>query len=455
MSPVSTRQRPSLPPPPQRLMLPDIARGILSNGFEWIHVERGDLPLVDIQCVVRAGADLDAAASAGLASLTAELLEEGTFTRTGLEIAGGIDRIGAALHVHPAWDETTLSLHVLAPRLHAGLDILADVVRNASFPETEVRRRRDERLASLLQERDEPAALAARALSRAVYGPAHPYGRSARGVRATVGILERDALCALHHARYRPGTSFLVSVGAVPARSIERMVEEAFGGWSAPSMSLPAVPPAPVRAGLTLHVVDRPDAPQSELRIGRSGPPRVTPDHAALLVLNTVLGGAFTSRLNLKLREEKGFTYGARSSFAFRRGPGPFVAGAAVATRDTAEAVADALNEIRRLAEAPVPEAELERARSYLVLGVPRRLETAAAMAGQLADLHLHGLDLTELVTLPARVQAVRVDEVQASAREWLDVDRMSVVVAGDAAQVRGPLEALGHGDARIETVET
>lgn len=434
----------SLPPPlgvPPALQVPAVVRGRLANGLEWLHVERADLPLVDVQVVIRSGGATDPEDLAGLAALTAEAVEEGTVTRTGFEIADGIDRLGASLRIRAGWDATMLALHALSERLPDAFDLAADILRNATFPEAEVRRRRDERIASLIQERDEPAALAARAIVECIYGD-HPYGRSPAGTSDSVGRLDRDVLVELHRARYRPGNAFVVSVGAVPAGALEALLQRTLGDWS--GGATPAPPAGPARpAPPALDLVDRPGAPQSELRIGTVGPARRSPDHAILLVLNTLLGGAFTSRLNLKLREEKGFTYGARSSFAFRRDGGPFVAGAAVGTDSTAEAVEDALLEIRRLSEERVPEPELERARSFLELSLPRRLETGAAMAAQLADLHLHGLDEHDLVAVLEQVARVSPDDILAAARRWLDPDRLSVVVVGDAERIRSSLERL------------
>jgi len=453
--PVVERVQPALADAPPVPTMPDLAQGRLSNGIEWLHVERPGLPLVDVLIVVRAGADLDSPVTAGLASLTAELLEEGTHARTGLEVAASIDHLGASLSIRPGWDETSIGLHTLAPRLSDGLLITADVLRNASFPDAEVSRLREERRASLLQERDEPTAIAARALAESIYGNAHPYGTAPRGTRASVATLDRHALATFHRVRYHPSSVFTVSVGEVPAQQMADQLERVLGDWTADATGQGPIPWVAAPNGVIIHLVDRPGAPQSEIRIGCAGPHRATPDYAQLVVLNTILGGAFTSRLNLKLREEKGFTYGARSHFAFRRGPGPFVAGTAVATPNTAEAVQDALREIARLRDEPVPATELERARNYLALGLPRRIETGSAMAAQLADLHLHGLDPAELVNFVTRVREVTSEDILETARTWLDPSAMSVVVVGDAAAARGPLETLRLGPVQPCVVET
>jgi zinc protease len=270
-----------------------------------------------------------------------------------------------------------------------------------------------------------------------------------------VATLDRPALATFHRVRYHPGAVFTVSAGEISGEQMAAELEKVLGDWTGDATGREPIPLVAPPRSVIVHLVDRPGAPQSEIRIGCAGPHRATPDYARLVVLNTILGGAFTSRLNLKLREEKGFTYGARSHFAFRRGPGPFVAGAAVATPNTGEAVQDALREIARLCEEQVPAAELERAQNYLALGLPRRIETGSAMAAQLADLHLHGLDPAELVTFVARVREVTSDDLQKAASTWLDPSAMSVVVVGDAASVRGQLEALRLGPVLPHVVET
>jgi zinc protease len=421
---------------------PDVVRGRFANGLEWLHVERRGLPIVDVHMVVRAGAELAPDGLSGRVVLAGEALEEGTLTRSGFEVADAVDRLGASLRIQTGWDETTVALHVLAEQLPEGLGIGADVVRYATFPEAEVRRRRVDRVAGLIQDRDEAAALAARAIARSVYGESHPYGRSPSGTCESVGSLERDALAHLHRTYFLPDTTFVVSVGDCGPGEIEGLLDATLGDWSGGARPAVQDPPAPA-GRVEIALVDRPGASQSELRIGSAGPPRRTPDHAALIVLNTILGGAFTSRLNLKLREEKGFTYGARSGFGFRRHGGPFVAATAVATGDTAEAVDDALREIRRMSREPVPAHELERARRYMVLGLPRRLETGSAMAAQLADLHLHGLTEDELVDVIDRIAEVTAEDVLEAATRWLDPDALTVVVVGDAGRIRRSLEDL------------
>jgi zinc protease len=442
-----TRPPPLGSPPP--LQLPPLERHRLANGLDVLVATRRGLPLVDARLVVRAGAAADGPGQAGLAALTADLLEEGTASRTGVQIAEALDALGAELSVRAGWDDTTAALHVLRPRLAQAVELVADIVCGAAFLPGEVRRRRDERLAALLQERDEPAAVAAKAVAAVVYGADHPYGRPVRGWRRTVAALGREDLYRFHAVQYRPDHAFLVAVGDVDLTELVPLLERAFGAWPAGAPPAPPPPPVPAAAPDGVYLVSRPGAPQSEFRVARAGAARATPDYAGLLVVNSIFGGAFTSRLNLRLREEKGYTYGARSSFAFRAGAGPFVAGAAVFTDNTADAVADTLAVMRRMCEEPVPADELERTRRYLALGLPRRLETGAALAAQLAELHLYGLGAAELEDFAERVHAITPQDVLRLARQYLDPDGLTVVAVGDAAATAAPLEALGRGPVR------
>ncbi len=432
--------------PPPHVAQPPVRRALLANGLPVLVVEKRDLPVVDVALVARAGAQADAPALAGRAFLAADLLDEGTATRSALQIAEAADLLGASLHARATWDDTLVGLHVLSPRVGPALELLLDVALHPAYAAEEVERKRKERLAAIVQERDEPRVLASNAFVRAVYGAAHPFGAPIGGTTASVSTLDRDALAGFLAARQRPRNAFLVVVGDVDADDLVRALESALADWRDADVPADAPPPAPAPGATAIHVVDRPGAPQSELRIGHVGPERATPDYFALLVLNTILGGAFTSRLNSRLREEKGFTYGAGSAFAFRRHGGPFVASSAVFTGATAEAVAIVLREMERIREEAVSAAELERAKNYLALGLPRRFETTGDVLRLVSEQELYGLGDTYYGEYVERVRAVSADAVLAAARQHLDPAHATVVVAGDRTAVTPALEALGVG---------
>lgn len=439
---------PTLGPPPE-LRLPPRQRFRLRNGLEVILVEQRELPVVDARFFARGGAAAHGADEAGLAWLTAELLDQGTRTRSATQIADAAELLGASLQTRASWDAIAAGLHVLTARVEPALALLADVITAPTFPAAELERKREERLAAILQELDDPRALASLNFTAAVYGAEHPYGVPVAGTRTSMESLTRDDVSDFCRRTMSPAHSFLVLAGDIEADNVLVLLERLFGGWDNAAGAAPATLPAP-RQEKGVHIVDRPGAPQSELRIGVPGPPRSTPDHFPLLVANTVLGGSFTSRLNIRLREEKAYTYGAGSSFAFRAAGGPFVASTAVATGDTADAVATVFAEIQRLSREPVPAAELERAQNYLVLGLPRTFETTADIAEHVAEVALHGLGDDYYDRYAARVRAVTAEQVQRVAVQWLRAGELTTVIAGDAAAIRSDLDGLGTGDVHV-----
>jgi zinc protease len=438
--------------PPVRL--PTVERAVLSNGMRVLMVRRPELPLADVHLVLPRGAAADSPSHAGRASLCAALLDEGTATRSAMEIAEAMEGLGADLGVRCGWDATTLTLHSLSTHLEAALEIFGDVALRAAFEPAELERKRAERLAQIEQDRAEPGTVAALAFHRVLYGATHPYGSPMVGTVATVRALHRQDVADFHAARLDPAQAFLVVVGDVDADAFMTMAERALADWAAADAPATSVPPPPRRAPTAIHLIDRPGAPQAEVRAGHAGPPRLSPDYLPLLVMNTVLGGSFTSRLNQRLREEKGFTYGARSGFAFRRDGGPFQAAVAVFTDNTAETVSDILSEVDRMVREPVPEQELARARNYLAYGLPRSLESGGGLAFQLTQIELHGLGADWLDRYVDRVQAVTMEEVQRAAAAELDAAHTAVVVVGDRARVEASLDALGAGPVLVESTE-
>jgi zinc protease len=434
---------------PLPLRLPTVQRARLGNGLDVRIVERRDLPVVDVQVVTRAGAAHDLAQFAGRAHMTADLLDEGTRTRSAPQIAEAVDALGASIRARASWDYASASLHVLSERLEPALGILADILLRPAFAEREFERKQRERLHAIAQERDDARNLASQAFIRLVFGAQHPYGNPIGGVAATVERLSADRLREFYAARYRPASSFAVVCGDIGADQAMDLLEQYFGEWTTSSADVPVLPAPPPARPTAVHLVDRPGAPQSELRVGHCGPPRGTDDYVPLHVANTILGGAFTSRLNILLREDKGYTYGAGSSFAFRQGGGPFLASTAVATAATADAVNDMAREIGRLVSEPVSEQELERAQSYLVLGLPRTFETTGDVAEHMSELALYDLPHDYYERYSDAVRRVTAADVQAAAGRWLQPGNLVTVVAGDAAAVEEDLRSLQLGPVR------
>jgi zinc protease len=432
--------------PHATVRLPGIQRFTLGGGLQVIVAERRELPVVNVQLLGLGGSGALAEGQAGLASLSAAMLNEGGGERTSLEIADELDRLGALYHSSAGFDASEVELNVVSTRLEPALDVLADVVLRPTFPDGELERIKSERLARIVQELDDPRALATHSFARVIFGDRHPWGSPVLGTPKTLPRISRDDVVGYYGEHLHPGCATMIVVGDVDASSLEPTLARFFGEWSPRHWKAPVIPEAPFVPECRLYLADRPAAQQSEIRVGRVAVARSTPDYFALTVMNTVLGGAFTSRLNSNLREAKGYTYSAGSGFSMRRTPGPFVAQAAVHTPVTADAVSETLREIRRICEEPVGHDELERAKRYLALRLPQRFETVSDVSARLSELVLYDLPEDYFGEYVERIMAVTADDVQQAARRHLDPKRMVVVVAGDRDNVEGPLAKLGLG---------
>jgi zinc protease len=447
---VSALDRSAAPPPaPIRpFIFPNVDRSRLPNGLAVLSARHGHIPVVTAQMVIDAGAAREAVVKAGLAHLTANALDTGTRTRNGEALAWEFERLGVELHTEATWDAVLVNVTSPVTRLEPALALLADVVRNANFPLSEIERLRDEQLADILQRSKEPRALANDMAAHFIFGPDALYGRPLVGTAAYVDTLTRDDVAAFHHTHFVPGSTSLLLVGDIEPEWAGDLAKRHFGDWAAPAVRAVALPQAasPAARGTTVFVVDRPDAVQSEIRVGQIGVSRAHEDYFPLLVMNALLGGAFTSRLNLSLRERHGFTYGVRSAFAFRREPGPFIIQTAVATGVTGRAVEEILREVHAIRKDGASEAEVDNARKYLSGILPLELQTTGQLAGRLADLVIFGLPDAYFADYAGRIATVTLDDVNRVARDHLDVDNLAIVIVGDADAVTADLEAIGCG---------
>ena len=441
---------PELGPPP-RLDLPDIQRFSLPNGLPVLLMESHRVPVVEVALVIRVGAVDEPAGKAGLASMTAAMLDEGAGTRTALEIADAVDFLGASLQTTSDYHATVVTLHAPLSKLADALPIFADVALRPTFPDEELERLRAERLTTLLQWRDEPRAIAAVAFAAALYGTGHPYGQPTLGTATSVAGLASQDLRDFH-ARAHPGMATLIVVGAVTRAAVEPLLAAALGDWSPGTASAGRLLPAPQVEVREIWIVDKPGAAQSEIRIGRIGAERVTEDYHEIVVMNTILGGSFTSRLNQILREERGYTYGAFSGFDFRPAGGPFVAQAAIQTAVTDSALAVFLREISTILER-VPDAELQRAKNYTAFGYPQSFETVAATADAMTEIALYDLPLDTLDRLIDEILAVTAEDVERVARKYLDPERVAIVVVGDRLVIEPGIRALNLGTVHTMTI--
>jgi predicted Zn-dependent peptidase len=456
---LGAQERPDRAQPPPlgpvaALTLPRVEEHELANGLTVWLVESSEVPLVQLNLVVHAGSGDDPDGRFGIASLTAAMLDEGAGERSALEIADDVEFLGADLSTASSFDASAVRLNVPARALADALPIMVDVVARPTFPADELERLRQERLTALLQARDDPAAIAAPAFARVVFGDEHRYGTSALGTTATLSAFSVAQLRAFHAQRYRPGNATLIVVGDIAAAGGLPSIERAFGTWAAGDVPRrEPLPRAPEIDAVRVVVVDMPGAEQSQIRIGSVGVARSTPDYFALQVLNTLLGGSFTSRLNQNLREEHGYAYGASSRFDMRLAPGPFTAAAGVQTDKTAESLTEFFNELEAIRE-PIGAEELAKAKNYLALGFPSEFETIGDLAGRLEEVAIYGLPQRYFGDYTANISAVTAAAVQRAAETHVRPDRLAVVIAGDLERIGPAVRALELGPLRVMTVE-
>jgi zinc protease len=444
----SRDQMPAPGPEPQ-FTPPPIQRDKLSNGLELIVVEHHEFPLVDLHLVSRAGRICDPADKPGLAALTAAMWDEGTRHRTSQQIAHDLAAIGATLSCGIDWDVLPVRLFTLKRQLPTALEIFADVLENPTFPAEELERQRHMALDRLVQVRNEPIALAQLAVRETLYGANHPYGRPSYGTPQSLAAIGRDDLEHFYRHNLRPDTSCLVAVGDITMAELKAELEGTVGRWPSPGTprSELAVPPPAPQLG-AVRLIDKPGAAQSVIAMTLLGTQRKTPDYFPLVVMNAMFGGQFTSRLNLNLREEKGYTYGARSLFDWMvYQPGPFLATASVQTAVTAPSVTEFLKEFQGLRGVrPITAAELEFCKRYLTRAFPAGFETCAQVANLLEALWIYDLPHDYLNTYLPGVNQVTAGDVLRVAQRYLNMEQMAVIIVGDRARIEADLRKLPLG---------
>lgn len=445
------RSAPPEPGPIRPFHLPPTRSDALENGLRLRSVQRGSVPLVSGCLVLETGeATLDDS-RAGLAVLTGDSLQGGTEARTGVELAEALENLGTSLRISTGWDASTVVFTCLAERLDALMGLLAEVVRTATFPEDEVERVRRQRLAAIRQRRMDPGQLADDELDAEVYPEGHPYARPLAGSPEGVESVDRAAVREYARDRYRAGGAGLVLVGDLSEDQVGEVAGKHLGTWDGAAPGPPELPPVTPRAPRRVLIVDRPGSVQSEIRVGHAGPPRGAPDEDALRVANSILGGAFTSRLNLNLRERHGFTYGVRSSVVQRRQSGAVSVGTAVGTEVTGAALGEIMKELRSFeAEGPTPD-EVAAARDYLAGIFPLRMETTAQLAARLAELLIFHLPDDHHHGYRDRIRGVTRDQAVEAAARYFRPEEAAVVVVGDADQIRDEVDALELGPVEVK----
>jgi len=449
------RSKPPVAGPAPSLKLPAIQKLKLSNGLGVWLVEHHEVPLAQINLIVRSGSAADPIGKYGVGSLTAAMLDEGAGTKSSLELADALEFLGANLSTTSSFDYSAVRLSVPVSKLSDALPLMADVAMRPTFPATDLDRLRKERLTQLLQARDNPAALIQLAFPRVIFGPTHRYGTSANGLPPAIEAFTVADLQSFYRAHYRPDNATLLIVGDVTAATVMPMLEKQFGGWKSDGIAplVAAVPNAPQLKSRQIYIVDKPEAAQSQIRIGWVGVARSTADYAALQVLNTILGGSFTSRLNQNLREKNGYSYGASSAFDMRLSAGPFLAAAGVQTDKTGPAVGEFFNELNAIVQ-PIPGDELAKSKNYVALSFPGEFETTGDLARKLEELVVYDLPEDTYSNFVTAVTKVTSADLQRLAARYIQADKMAVVVVGDRKTIEGPIRQLNLGPINFITID-
>ena len=431
-----------VPGHPRPYDFPPTIRTTLPNGLRIVVTPMPGRALIAASLAIRAGAADEPDARGGATVLAARGLTEGTEVRDAIALTEAFERLGASMHAEAGWDAISAGLDVPVSRLEPALELLAEVVRRPSFPESEVERLRDERLTDLIQAKADPRRRADEAFVSSIYAPSSPYHRPAGGTAETVAGLTSGDLREIHDGAYGPSRAALVVGGDVDPVAVVNMASSLFGDWTGGGDDTAAPDDTSAVASRFIRVVDRPGSVQTEIRIGHPGLGRRHPDYHAVSVMSMILGGLFNSRLMQNLREDKGYTYGASAGFDLRRGRGPFSARAAVNTEATVPALHEFLVELDRIREEPVTDAELRSARDYLVGVFPLRFETPGPVVGSLAGLFIHDLPDDELARYRPAIEAVTAADVQRVAREHIRPEQAAIILVGDHASFGEALAA-------------
>jgi zinc protease len=449
------RSTPPKPGAPPALKLPPVQKQKLANGLDVWVVEQHEVPMVQANLIVRAGSAADPAGKYGVASMTANMLDEGAAGRSALELADAVEFLGAQLSTTSTFDYSAVRLSAPTARLSDALSLMADVAIRPTFPAEELERLRKERLTRLLQARDDPAAIIEIAFPKLVFGDKHRYGSAAGGGIPEVKAMTLDDIRSFHGAHYRPENATLLVVGDVTPAAVLPLLEKSFGQWKPAGPGAKAAP-LPAAAQLTkrqIFIVDKPGAAQSQIRIGWVGVPRSTPDYPTLQVLNTILGGSFTSRLNTNLRETHGYSYGAFSGFEERISAGAFSARAGVQTDKTAEALKEFFNEFAGILK-PIPGDELEKAKNYVALGFPAEFESTGDLARKLEEQVVHNLPEEYFPSYIRSVVQVTGPGVEKAAAQYIQPDKFAVVIVGDRKVIEPGIRALKLGPVEVLTID-
>jgi len=436
---------------PRVFQPPALTSQILANGLRLVVCERHDLPKVAISLLLQSGSSSDPLSKSGVAWMTTRMMTEGTKSSSTLEIQAELDRLGASLGSITESEKSQLTLETLKGNLKPSFQLVADLVVNSNFPADELERQRQQRLDNILQEKSSPSATARRVFRSVLFGDRHPFGLQTAGNESSIRAITRKELADFHRIYWKPSNAVLLFAGDIRMSEAIQLVNEDLSSWEdleVPQVCLPEVSPPP---GIHIFLVDRQDAPQSQIRIGSTGPSRKTVDYYAIELMNAILGGSFTSRLNLNLREDKGYTYGASTGFAYGRETGFWTGGTAVQTLVTTQALIELRKEVSAIRRAtPITNAELTLAKQNLIRGFAQRFETLGRLIGQMSELFAYDLSVETMASYPEAIDKVGLADVQAAAEKYLKDDELVIVVVGDLGQVEENIRKLDLGKVTV-----
>jgi zinc protease len=427
------------------LRVPTWTKATLANGADLIVSEKRDLPLVSFSITFLGGSNqFEPAERTGLASIAASMMSEGTKTRDGEALSNALQLLGTSVTTAIGGESGSVSFVSTTGKFAQTMDLLADMMLNSTFPADALERLRAQRLVALTQARAQPGAIAGRVFPKVLYGTAHPYGRVA--TEESIKAITRDDVVTFHSQYFQPGRALVTVVGDVTVAGVKPAVDKALAAWgkggARPTFAYPAVPE---RGKTTIFLVDRPGAAQSTVAIGHPGPPRSTPDYYAMQVMNTMLGGMFQSRLNANIREEKGYSYGVSSGFAYGKGPGAFRTGGDIVGEKTDAALVEFMKELRGiLGERPVTDDELQTAKDSLIQRLPGTFASVSAINSALTTLWSQGLPDDYYQQYSKAVAAVTKADVLRVAQKYIEIDRLAIVIVGDRKSIEEPLKATG-----------
>ncbi len=445
------RSSPPKLPAISKMTLSPIQKFQLSNGVKVVLMEKHEVPLMQLNVLVRTGSVNDPGNKVGLANLTLDMMDEGAAGKNSLELADAIDFLGARISTNAGLNYSQASLHTPLSKFDDALKILADIVLHPDFPAKELDRKKKDRLTSLMQMHDQPTAIAGVAFNQIIFGKEHPYGRMTN--ETTIKGFTVEDLKNFYAKYFKANNAVIVAVGAIKKDELKTKLEKAFGKWQKGEIKEQKVADAPQVAKRVVYLIDKPGAAQSVISIGRIGAARSTADYFPITIMNTILGGSFSSRLNQNLREKNGYTYGARSGFSFRESAGPFTASASVQTEVTDKALTEFFNELNGISK-PIPAEDLSRGKNYVALGYPSNFQAVQEIAGQISEIVQFNLPENYFNEYVSNMLNVTGDAVQKAAKKYIVTDQMAIIVVGDRTKVEEGIKKLNLGEMINLTIE-